>query len=82
MLLLPFWKFAAKKYVARSIHEMEDYVPGIVTFTVDYFSTLFISVSMYNSGAILVSVLAVLSDAASLLLSIESFARTLMFSTL
>ncbi|EGZ11312.1 hypothetical protein PHYSODRAFT_520068 [Phytophthora sojae] len=41
---------------------MEDYVPGIVAFNVDYFSTLFVSVCMSSSGSVTVSVLAIFTD--------------------
>ncbi|ETM98890.1 hypothetical protein PPTG_24530, partial [Phytophthora nicotianae INRA-310] len=59
MLLLPLWKFAAKKYVGRTMRELEDYIPQIVGFNVDYFSTLFVSVCMFSSGSVLMTVLAI-----------------------
>ncbi|KAF1778326.1 hypothetical protein GQ600_26835 [Phytophthora cactorum] len=62
MLLLPIWKFGAKKYVGRSMREMEDYVPQMVAFNVDYFITLFVSVCMYSSGSMQASAVAILVD--------------------
>ncbi|KUF82263.1 hypothetical protein AM587_10000732 [Phytophthora nicotianae] len=62
MLLLPLWKFAAKKYVGRTMRELEDYIPQIVGFNVDYFSTLFVSVCMFSSGSVLMTVLAIVVD--------------------
>ncbi|KAG3004518.1 hypothetical protein PC121_g17603 [Phytophthora cactorum] len=62
MLLLLIWTFGANKSVGRPIREMEDYVPQLVAFNVDYFSTLFVSVCMYNSGFIQVSAVAILVD--------------------
>ncbi|KAG3112190.1 hypothetical protein PI125_g8450 [Phytophthora idaei] len=44
------------------MREMVDYVPQIVAFKVDYFSTLFVSVCMYNSGSIQASAVAILVD--------------------
>ncbi|ETL83981.1 hypothetical protein L917_16143 [Phytophthora nicotianae] len=68
MLLLPVWKFVAKKYVGRAMRELEDYIPQIVGFNVDYFSTLFVSVCMFSSGSVLMTVLAIVVDIAFSLL--------------
>ncbi|ETP35021.1 hypothetical protein F442_16738 [Phytophthora nicotianae P10297] len=68
MLLLPVWKFVAKKYVGRAMRELEDYIPQIVGFNVDYFSTFFVSVCMFSSGSVLMTVLAIVVDIAFSLL--------------
>ncbi|KAG6956476.1 hypothetical protein JG687_00010574 [Phytophthora cactorum] len=40
MLLLPLWKIGAKTFVVRSTREVEDLLPQIVAFVVDFFSAL------------------------------------------
>ncbi|GMF18418.1 unnamed protein product [Phytophthora lilii] len=45
-ILLPFWRLAAKQYMAGSTRGMEDFIPGIVAMIVDFYSALFVSVRM------------------------------------
>ncbi|KAG6960346.1 hypothetical protein JG688_00009643 [Phytophthora aleatoria] len=59
MLLLPLWKIGAKTFVVRSTREVEDLLPQIVAFVVDFFSALFVSVCMYNSGSVVVTLLVI-----------------------
>ncbi|POM73345.1 Hypothetical protein PHPALM_9816 [Phytophthora palmivora] len=62
VIVLPIWKFAAKSFVVRSTRQLEDYMPELVAFSVDFFGTLFVSVCMYSSGSIYLSGLFVLAD--------------------
>ncbi|KAF1780152.1 hypothetical protein GQ600_27295 [Phytophthora cactorum] len=50
VIILPIWKFAAKRFAVRMIHELE-VVPELVAFSVDFFSALFVSVCMSTSGS-------------------------------
>ncbi|POM75808.1 Hypothetical protein PHPALM_7039 [Phytophthora palmivora] len=62
MLVLPIWKFGAKKFVVLSTRGLEDLIPQIVAFIVDFFSALFVSVCMYSSVSITVTVLIIVLD--------------------
>ncbi|POM59438.1 hypothetical protein PHPALM_31838 [Phytophthora palmivora] len=64
VIVLPVWKFAAKMFLLRSIREVEDYIPTLVAITVDFLSTLFISVCMSTSGSIYFTILLITADIA------------------
>ncbi|ETL85945.1 hypothetical protein L917_14573 [Phytophthora nicotianae] len=51
VFIIPLWKFAAKRFAVRMVHELEDFVPELVAFSVDFFSALFVSVCMSTSGS-------------------------------
>ncbi|ETL32683.1 hypothetical protein L916_14763 [Phytophthora nicotianae] len=51
IFIIPLWKFAAKRFAVRMVHELEDFVPELVAFSVDFFSALFVSVCMSTSGS-------------------------------
>ncbi|KAG7382436.1 hypothetical protein PHYPSEUDO_004867 [Phytophthora pseudosyringae] len=70
ILVLPLWKFGAKKFMIHAVRDLEDFVPQIVAFSVDFFSALFVAVCMFNSVSIVLSVLAIAVD---LLLSVFEF---------
>ncbi|ETM45558.1 hypothetical protein L914_09424, partial [Phytophthora nicotianae] len=68
VIALPIWKFAAKSFVVQSSRQLEDYMPELVAFSVDFFGTLFVSVCMYTSGSIYLSGLFILADVGQSLL--------------
>ncbi|KAG7390140.1 hypothetical protein PHYPSEUDO_008594 [Phytophthora pseudosyringae] len=68
VIILPIWKFAAKCFVVRSSRQLEDYMPELVAFSVDFFGTLFVSVCMYTSGSIYLSGLFILANLSQSLL--------------
>ncbi|RLN95320.1 hypothetical protein BBJ28_00008163 [Nothophytophthora sp. Chile5] len=68
VLLLPLWRFAAKRFVVRVMGDLEDFIPQGVAFIVDFFSALFLSVCMYNSGSVTMSAMIIGSDIAQTLL--------------
>ncbi|KAF4136301.1 hypothetical protein GN958_ATG14473, partial [Phytophthora infestans] len=51
VIIIPIWKFTAKRFAVRMVHELEDFVPELVAFSVDFFSALFVSVCMSTSGS-------------------------------
>ncbi|GMF24097.1 unnamed protein product [Phytophthora fragariaefolia] len=68
ILLLPLWKFAAKHLIVKAIRELEDFIPELVAFTVDFFSALFVSACMTTSGSIYLSVMFIVGDVGQSLL--------------
>ncbi|RLN31276.1 hypothetical protein BBJ28_00021130 [Nothophytophthora sp. Chile5] len=68
VLLVPIWKFAAKRFVVSFLRDLEDFMPESVAFVVDFFSSLFLSVCMYNAGSLAISALIIGADIAQSLL--------------
>ncbi|KAJ8557000.1 hypothetical protein ON010_g8967 [Phytophthora cinnamomi] len=62
VIVLPVWRLAAKQFMVRSTREMEDFMPGIVAITVDFFSALFVSTVMSTTGPMYLSVLFIAAD--------------------
>ncbi|KAG7384692.1 hypothetical protein PHYPSEUDO_002385 [Phytophthora pseudosyringae] len=62
VILIPMWKFAAKRFAVRMTREMEDFVPELVAFSVDFFSALFVSVCMATSGSFHLTALLIAVD--------------------
>ncbi|EGZ17541.1 hypothetical protein PHYSODRAFT_504013 [Phytophthora sojae] len=48
--------------MVRSVRDMEDFIPGIVAMTVDFFSALFVSTVMSTTGSVYLSVLFIAAD--------------------
>ncbi|KAG7390139.1 hypothetical protein PHYPSEUDO_008593 [Phytophthora pseudosyringae] len=81
VVVLPIWKFAAKRFVVQATRELEDFVPELAAFSVDFFSTLFLSVCMATSGSINLSALFIAADVCQSLLAfreVRDNARTLL----
>jgi hypothetical protein len=55
MFLLQPWKCLAKKFIVHFTRGLEDFVPEIAAFTVEFFSTLYVSVCLFNSGSVTVA---------------------------
>lgn len=68
VLVLPFWRFIAKTVMVRATREMENFMPQVVAFSVDFYGALFISVCMTTSGSIYLSALIIATDLAQSLL--------------
>ncbi|KAG3212132.1 hypothetical protein PC129_g16902 [Phytophthora cactorum] len=62
VVILPLWRLAAKNFMVRATRELEDFMPEIVAFTVDFFSALFVSVCMSSSGPINLGVFFIAAD--------------------
>ncbi|KAL8015601.1 hypothetical protein Plhal710r2_c030g0112711 [Plasmopara halstedii] len=62
VLMLPIWKFGAKYVVISATRELEDIIPQTLSFTVDLYSSLFMSVCMSSSGSLLLSVSFIVVD--------------------
>lgn len=67
IVILPVWKFAAKRFLVGATRDFEDVMPVIVAFSADFMSTLFISVCISTSGSVLFSLLFIASDLAQML---------------
>ncbi|KAG7381143.1 hypothetical protein PHYPSEUDO_006424 [Phytophthora pseudosyringae] len=68
ILALPMWRFAGKHFILWATHDLEDFVPGIVTFSVDFYNALFVSLFMSNSGSMFTSATFIAVDLAQVLL--------------
>lgn len=68
LLVLPMWKFGAKRFVVHATRDLEDFMPELVAFSVDFFSALFLSVCMSTSGSIYLSGLFIAADVGQSLL--------------
>ncbi|GMF14685.1 unnamed protein product [Phytophthora lilii] len=62
VIILPIWRLAAKQYMVRSTRDMEDFIPGIVAMSVDFFSALFVSVCMTTQSSMYLSMLFIAAD--------------------
>ncbi|GMF24105.1 unnamed protein product [Phytophthora fragariaefolia] len=62
LFALPIWKFAAKRFVVHATRDLEDFIPEIVAFSVDFFSALFLSVCMSTSSSIYLTGLFIMTD--------------------
>ncbi|KAL8004127.1 hypothetical protein Plhal703r1_c11g0059551 [Plasmopara halstedii] len=62
VIMLPIWKFGAKYFVLSATRELEDLMPQILSFTVDLYSTLFMSVCMSSAGSLLLSASFIVAD--------------------
>lgn len=62
ILVLPAWRFAGKHFIMWAMRDLEDFLPQIVAFTVDFFSALFVSACMSTSGPLYLSVLFIALD--------------------
>eukprot|EP00644_Phytophthora_capsici_P002794 jgi/Phyca11/124800/e_gw1.55.168.1 len=68
VFVLPIWKFGAKRFVVHATRDLEDFIPELVAFSVDFFSALFLSVCMTTSGSIYLSALFISADICQVLL--------------
>ncbi|KAE9336701.1 hypothetical protein PF008_g12893 [Phytophthora fragariae] len=71
ILLLPMWKFAAKHLIVKAIRDLEDFIPELVAFTVDFFSALFVSACMTTSGSAYLSAMCIVGDVGQSLLELN-----------
>ncbi|KAL7684557.1 hypothetical protein Plhal304r1_c035g0109191 [Plasmopara halstedii] len=62
VLMLPILKFGAKYIAITAIRELEDIIPQTLSFTVDLYSSLFMSVCMSNSVSLLLSISFIVAD--------------------
>ncbi|KAF1791078.1 hypothetical protein GQ600_7084 [Phytophthora cactorum] len=62
VMVLPIWRFGAKYFMVNATRDLEDFIPQIVTFTVDLYSALFISVCMSSAGSVYLSALFIAAD--------------------
>ncbi|KAE9008797.1 hypothetical protein PF005_g11765 [Phytophthora fragariae] len=67
VIILPFWKFGARWFAVRMSRQVEDFIPELVAFSVDFFSSLFISVCMSTSGSFYLTALFMVIDLVHLL---------------
>ncbi|KAE9330860.1 hypothetical protein PF008_g15644 [Phytophthora fragariae] len=49
VIILPIWKLASKQFIVSSSRKLEDLMPVLVAFSVDFLSTLFIAACMSAS---------------------------------
>ncbi|POM77428.1 Hypothetical protein PHPALM_5188 [Phytophthora palmivora] len=81
VIVLPIWKFLAKRFVVSTTRDLEDFMPELVALSVDFFSALFLSVCMTTSGSIYLSVLFIATDVCQCLLEfreVRNNAKTLL----
>ncbi|KAG3161718.1 hypothetical protein PC128_g20744 [Phytophthora cactorum] len=81
VVVLPIWKFAAKHFVVHATRDLEDFIPELVAFSVDFFSALFLSVCMTTSGSIPLSALFIAADICQSMLEfreVRNNAKTLL----
>ncbi|CEG40586.1 uncharacterized protein PHALS_10775 [Plasmopara halstedii] len=62
VIMLPIWKFGAKYLVISATRELEDIMPQTLSFTVDLYSSLFMSVCMSSAGSLLLSTSFIAAD--------------------
>ncbi|KAL7684564.1 hypothetical protein Plhal304r1_c035g0109271 [Plasmopara halstedii] len=62
VVMLPIWNFGSKYLVIRATRELEDFIPQIISFTVDLYTSLFISVCMSSAGSLLLTALFIFVD--------------------
>ncbi|KAG3051286.1 hypothetical protein PI125_g26309 [Phytophthora idaei] len=62
VMVLPIWRFGAKYFMVNATRNLENFMPQIVTFTVDLYSALFISVCMSSAGSVYLSALIIAAD--------------------
>ncbi|KAK1945890.1 hypothetical protein P3T76_002938 [Phytophthora citrophthora] len=62
VFVMPIWRLGVKRFVVGAVRPLEDYIPGIVAMTVDFYSTLFASVCMTTSSSAYLSVLFIGAD--------------------
>ncbi|KAL8015660.1 hypothetical protein Plhal710r2_c030g0113311 [Plasmopara halstedii] len=62
ILMLPIWKFGAKYVVIGATRELEDFMPQLLSFTVDLYSSLLMSVCMSSAGSLFLSSLFIVVD--------------------
>ncbi|KAL3658218.1 hypothetical protein V7S43_016848 [Phytophthora oleae] len=62
VLIIPLWKFAAKRFAVRMTRELEDFIPELVVFSVDFFSALFVSICMSTAGSFSLTALFIAVD--------------------
>lgn len=67
IILLSIWKFGAKRFAVRMTHQVEDFIPELVAFSVDFFGSLFISVCMSCSSSFYLTALFIGVDLVHLL---------------
>ncbi|GMF14254.1 unnamed protein product [Phytophthora lilii] len=81
VIILPIWKFAAKQFVVHATRDLEDFIPELVAFSVDFFSALFLSVCMTTARSAYLSALFITADVFQSLLEFREMrvhARTLL----
>ncbi|KAK1945944.1 hypothetical protein P3T76_002992 [Phytophthora citrophthora] len=71
IVVLPLWRLAAKQFMVQATRELEDFMPEIVAFTVDFFSALFVSVCMSTSGSSKLAVLFITADVGISMLELQ-----------
>ncbi|GMF27588.1 unnamed protein product [Phytophthora fragariaefolia] len=71
LVVLPIWKLGAKHFVIRVTYELEDFIPEMVAFTVDFFSALFVSVCISSGGSIHLSMLFIAADVAQVVIEFQ-----------
>ncbi|KAE8997520.1 hypothetical protein PF002_g15171 [Phytophthora fragariae] len=52
VIILPIWKLASKQFIVSSSRKLEDLMPVLVAFSVDFLSTLFIAACMSASRSV------------------------------
>ncbi|KAL7688136.1 hypothetical protein Plhal304r1_c020g0072601 [Plasmopara halstedii] len=62
VLILPIWKIGAEYIVISATRELEDIIPQTLSFTVDLYSSLFMSVCMSSAGSLLFSISFIVAD--------------------
>ncbi|KAL7686171.1 hypothetical protein Plhal304r1_c028g0093851 [Plasmopara halstedii] len=62
VIALLIWKFGAKYLMISASRELEDLIPQTLAFTVDLYSSLFMSVCMSSAGSLLLSALLIAAD--------------------
>lgn len=53
IIVLPIWEFGVKLFAVCMCRQVEDFMPELVAFSVDFFGSLFSSVCMSTSGSFL-----------------------------
>eukprot|EP00644_Phytophthora_capsici_P001817 jgi/Phyca11/107949/e_gw1.14.527.1 len=77
ILLLPVMKLVMKNTLTNSIKHMEDMVPQVVIFTIDFFNAVYVATSMQNaSSTVTVTVIVVVDVVQSVLKLIELHENT------
>ncbi|POM57815.1 Hypothetical protein PHPALM_37624 [Phytophthora palmivora] len=62
VLVLPIWRLSAKQFMVQFSREFEDFMPGVIATSVDFFSALFVSVCMSTSQSLYLSMLFIAAD--------------------
>ncbi|GMF48688.1 unnamed protein product [Phytophthora fragariaefolia] len=72
VVILPLWKFGAKRFIVSNTRKLEDVMPLLVALSVDFFCSLFVAVCMSTSKSISFTLLVIAVNISQSLLEIRA----------